>query len=270
MQYNCLHFHPTYQLSDASGYLLVKNNLTFIAPLELKGTSGIAIFKITDVSAPSLHPLDNIGQYNSIPTNHGNDIDISFNLNMKHDVFKIKNLDSLHNQNLNARNLKSSINSDSLSAKDIALIRKYSRRFNITNVGNFPAVIEDVTFSNHKKRSKHFSIEKIGNGYELVYEPDFRHSTVTETLLVKTKYSVAEFKVNAYIPLYLIKFIDRNYRLTEVEDSIGNWYYLIILSFVLLTLLLLGTEIVEYIIFLKQKNINYSLLTEVSILQYNL
>lgn len=266
MQYHCLHFHPTFQSSDASGYLLVKNNLTFITPLKLKGTSGKAIFKITDVRASSHHPLDKTEQYNSIPSVHGNDIDISFNLNMKHDIFKIKNLESLHKQDESSSQLKSSINTDKLSTKDIALIRKYTRRFNITNVGNFPAVIEDVTFSNHKKNSNNFSLRKIDNGYEITYEPDFRHSTVVETILVKTKYSVAEFKVNAYIPLYLIKFIDRNYKLTEIEENIGNWYYLIILSFVLLTLLLLGTEVVEYIIYLKQKNINYSLLTEVRLI----
>ena len=97
-----------------------------------------------------------------------------------------------------------------------------------------------------------------------MYEPDFRHSNIEETILVKTENSVTEFKIQANIPLYLIKFIDSNFRLSEIEEHIGNWYYLIVLSFVLLTLLLLGTELVEYVIFLKQKNINYTLLTEVS------
>jgi len=182
---------------------------------------------------------------------------------MKHDLFRVKDLE-LMGRARTSQNLKASIlGSEKLTVKNIALIREFRRTIKITNVGDFPSEVIDVTLSNHASHHKSFSIRKMKDSYELTYYPDFRHSKVSETILVKTKYSITEFKVEAFIPMYLIKFVDNHFRLTEVEESIGNWYYLIVVSFLLLTLLCLGTEVVEYIIFLKQKNINYSLLTEV-------
>ena len=162
------------------------------------------------------------------------------------------------------------IGTEKITVKNITLIRKYTRRFNISNIGNFPAEITEVTLSNHKNKHKRFTLNKLEGveGFEIIYEPDFRHSQVEETILVKTKNSVAEFKIEANIPMYLIKFIGQNFRLTEIEEYIGNWYYLAVFFFVLFTLLLLGTELIEYIIHLKNKNINYILYTEVRISEY--
>lgn len=251
-------------MNYTEAYLLLKNNLTYIYPLKLQGSSGKPVFKIIDVSAQYYNPID--GTYTARPdvVDTENGVDIFFNLNMKPDLFKVKSPQGMSKQQISEHFKQSILGNEKITVKNISLIRQHKRTFKIANIGTFPAEIKSVTLGNHGASHNGFSIKKVGDSYEIQYEPDFRRSKVTETILVKTKYSITEFKVQAYIPVYLIKFIDTHFRLTEIEDAIGNWYYLIILSFVLLTLLLLGTELVEYIIFLKQKSINYSLITEVS------
>ena len=263
-----MHFHPTLTVDNAEGYLLLKNNLTYLYPVKLTGKSGKAIFKITDVKAPSFYSSDPQNPtYQSVPTDIDGEVEIMFNLNMKHDVFRMKKLEKLSKAELLKHASESSIGTEQVTVKDISLIKKHYRRFNISNIGSFQTNIVDVTFSNNQKEHNRFTLTKLsGNqGYEIMYEPDFRNSMTEETIFVKTENSIVEFKVQANIPLYLIKFIDNNFLLSEIDGHTGNWYYLIVLSFVLLTLLLLGTELVEYVIFLKQKNINYALLTEVSL-----
>lgn len=259
--FRCFHFHPKSLLNHTDSYLLIKNNLTYIYPLKISGSSGRGIFKITDIKVPYVNTVDQNLSYR--PQNiDDSGADISFNLDMKHDLFKVK-LDYMTNQQL-TQHLKSNYaGNDKLNVKNVALIRSHKRTFKISNVGNFPTDITAVTLGNDGTKHNGFTLKKLEDGrYEITYEPNFRHSKVSEVIKVVTKNSVTMFKVQAYIPMYLIKFIDTHFRLTEIEDHLGNWYYLIIISFLLLTLLLLGTEIVEYIIFLKQKNINYTLITE--------
>ena len=240
---------------------MIKNNLTYIYPLKLTGSSGRGIFKITDISVPYVNTLDDKLSFRSPPIDETG-ADISFNLDMKHDLFKVK-LDYMTNQQLSQQLKSNYLGNDKLTVKNVALIRTHKRTFRISNVGNFPTEITAVTLENDGNKHNGFSLKKLDDGrYEITYEPNFRHSKVTEVIKVVTKNSISKFKVQAYIPMYLIKFIDSHFRLTEIEEHLGNWYYLIIISFLLLTLLLLGTEIVEYIIFLKQKNINYTLITE--------
>ena len=247
---------------------MIKNNLTYIHPLKLTGKSGEAVFKITDLRTQYIHSMEspkNV-QFVPQPSDLEGNADITFSLNMKHDVFRVKHLEKLSKKEFTNHIKANLAGTEKVTVKNIELIRQHRRRFKISNVGNFPAEIQDVTLSNHQKKHNGFTIKKINTeeeGFEILYEPDFRHSKVFETILVKTETSITEFTIEANIPVYLIKFIDQNFRLTEIEEKVGNYYYIIIFFFTVCTLLLMGTELVEYVIYLKQKSLNYNLLSEV-------
>lgn len=227
------------------------------------GSAGKGIFKIEEYSRGiherSLHLMP-FGEPNE------NGADLFFNLNQKENLFELKSLDYMSKKGL-PKNIIPASGSDKLSVDNFSLKRHHKKIFLIKNVGSFPSEIKSVTLSNNQLQHREFSLKKLnssnGELYEITFKPDFRHSRVQESILVKTKYSITEFKIEGFIPMNLIQFIDGNFRLTEIEESIGNWYYLIVLSFVLLTVFCLGTEIVEYIIYLKQKNMNVTILNEV-------
>jgi hypothetical protein len=235
MTYECLHFHPSQQANKTEGYLLIKNNLTHIYPLKLVGSAGRGIFKIEEFfKNTNDKPLRSM-QFGE-PNENG--ADLFFNLNQKENIFEIKNIEYMNKKGI-PKNIIPNFGNEKLTVDHFSLKRQHKKIFRIKNIGNFPSEIKSVTLSNHQLQHKEFSLKKLnsssGELYEITFKPDFRHSRMQESILVKTKYSVTEFKIEGFIPMNLIQFIDGNFRLTEIEESIGNWYYLIVLSFVLLT-----------------------------------
>ena len=179
---------------------------------------------------------------------------------MKYDLFKVRAFENLNHTELSKQLRMSLKKNEKLSASDLALITEHKINFNITNVGNFPAEIKSVSISDYGSSYNGFKVLNTSHGYDITYSPNFKTSRVNEILTVKTKYSVYEFTVHAYIPMYLIRYIDDHFRVTEIEEKIGNWYYLILLLFVLFVFGLLGAEILSYINYVKQRGYRYEAL----------
>ena len=179
---------------------------------------------------------------------------------MKYDLFKKKAFENLNHTELSKQLRKNLKKNEKLSTSDLALITEHKINFNITNIGSYPVEIKSVSISDYGSSYNGFKVSNTSNGYEITYTPNFKTSRVNELLTVKTKYSVYEFKVHAYIPMYLIRYIDDHFRVTDIENKIGNWNYLILLLFVLFVFGLLGAEILSYINFIKQQRYRYEVL----------
>ena len=182
---------------------------------------------------------------------------------MKYDLFKVRAFENLNHTELSKQLRKNLKKNEKLSASDLALITKHKINFNITNIGNYPAEIKSVSISNYGSSYNGFTVSNASHGYDVTYTPNFKTSRVNELLIVKTKYSVYEFKVHAYIPMYLIRYIDHHFRVTDIEEKIGNWNYLILLLFVLFVFSLLGAEILSYINYMKQRGYRYEVLQNI-------
>jgi len=262
INYSCFHFHPSVLTNYTEAYLLIKNNLTFIYPLKLVGSSGLGDLKLANITTLSINNYDEKFESDAQPLESSNENSIFFDLNMNHDLFKVKAFEKLTKEEISQKLRTSILANESLTVKDLSLIRSHKKVFCISNVGDFPVDIQSVSISDHGTEFNGFSITNSSGKYEINFEPDFKNSKVTEKLLVMTKYSVKEFTLQAYIPIYIIKFIDNNFRITELEESIGNWYYLIIFVFTLLTVVLFGTELLEYANHMKNRSKNIEIIQD--------
>ena len=88
IEYSCFHFHPSILTNHTEAYLLIKNNLTYIYPLKLEGSSGKGILKIQEVTTPYFSPNNENLTIKSSPIGNKDGIDLFFNLDMKHNLFK--------------------------------------------------------------------------------------------------------------------------------------------------------------------------------------
>lgn len=256
LDYSCFHFHPTTLMNYTESYLIIRNNLTYIYPIKLVGSSGKGMLKITNVASSFYNPIDGRTTFTPQYLSKVNGVDIFFNLTENNDLFKVKAFEKLNKEQINDL-VKSNLQSNkSLTAQDLSLIRDHRKTFQISNVGDFPVEVESVSIGGHGKEFNGFSISNSSGVYELHFQPDFKTSRVTEKLIVSTKYSETEFTIQAYIPIYILRYLDNNFRIIEIEESIGNWYYLIIFFFAFITLILFGTELLEYGNFMKQRKQN--------------
>lgn len=243
-------------MNYTESYLLIRNNMTYIYPIRLVGSSGKGVLKITNVSTSHFNPME--GKVSMYPQNLSklSGVDIFFNLTENNDLFKVKAFEHLSKEEISNFVQTNLQMNKSLTATDLSLIRDHKKLFKISNVGDFPVDVESVSISGHGSEFNGFSISNSSGVYELRYQPDFKTSRVTEKLIVYTKYSETEFTIQAYIPFYILKYLDNNFRITEIEESIGNWYYLIIFFFAFITLILFGTELLEYGNFMRQRKQN--------------
>lgn len=256
LDYSWFHFHPTTLMNFTESYLLIKNNLTYIYPIKLVGSSGKGILKITNVATSIFNPIEGRTTLSPQYLSKVNGIDIFFNLTENNDLFKVKAFEKLNKEQISDY-VRSNLQSNkSLTASDLSLIRDHKKLFQISNVGDFPVEVESVSIGGYGSEFNGFSISNSSGIYEIHYFPDFKTSRVTEKIIVSTKYSETEFTIQAYIPIYILKYLDNNFRITEIEESIGNWYYLIIFFFAFITLILFGTELLEYGNFMRQRKQN--------------
>ena len=256
IDYSWFHFHPTSLMNYTESYLLIKNNLTYIYPIKLIGSSGKGVLKITNVTSSIFNHIDGKPSFSHHFSPKANGIDIFFNLTENHDLFKVKVFEKLNKHEISEYVKATMLANDSLTVKDLSLIRDHKKTFQISNVGDFPVEVESVSIGGHGSEFNCFSISNSSGIYEIHFQPDFKNSKITEKIVVSTKYSETEFTVQAYIPIYILKYLDNNFRITEIEESIGNWYYMIILFFAFITFILFGTELLEYANFMRQRKQN--------------